>query len=182
MEDSTMGNQSKVIQYIEAGELPAYFRALADAIETGEDGEFACASDFKKFKITGKLEFGKVRLKTKFKSEQECVGEEALGLAAEDKPTKPDYKTLKKRMRSSFKMLLKMVHDGQIPPQEAVDSFLEDSALMVTYAGYGDEYYDSYTQACDALKTAHAAGDIEKMHTAVDVLIHEKSRCHANYD
>lgn len=177
-----MGNKSKVIQYLEAEEIPAYFRALADAIEQGDDGEFACASDFRKFKITGRLEYGKVRLKTKFKSTQECVDEEIRDAAMAGTPPKPDYKALKKRMRSSFKMLLKMVHDGQMPPKAAVDAFLEDSALMVTYPGYGDEYYESYTQACKALEAAYQAEDMEKMHEAIDVLIHEKSRCHADYD
>ena len=52
---------------------------------------------------------------------------------------------------------------------------------MVTYPGYGDEYYESYARACQALKTAFDSGDVERMHQAVDGLIHEKSRCHAGH-
>jgi len=85
-------------------------------------------------------------------------------------------------MRSTFKMLVNMIHDGTVPPREAVDSFLDDSALMITYPGYGDEFYESYATACAAFKTAYEAADIEKMHETIDVLVHEKSRCHAKYD
>lgn len=108
----------------------------------------------------------------------EAIREEA----GVDENGKPRYSVLKKRMRSSFKMLLKMIHESQMPPAEVVKSFLEDSALMVTYPGYGDEFYDQYTEVCEQFRTAYEAQDMDAMHTAIDALIHEKSRCHAKYD
>jgi XXXCH domain-containing protein len=53
---------------------------------------------------------------------------------------------------------------------------------MVSYPGYGDEYYESYIKACEAFKAAFESGDVAKMHETIDVLVHEKSRCHAKYD
>lgn len=178
-----MAHGSSMKKYIEAKDLPAYFRALADAFEKGSNDEFDCIDDFKKFKITGRNEFGKITLKTKFKTMQECDPPEDIKAERDALPKrKPRYKDLKKRMRSSFNMLLKMIHDGEMPPAEAVESFLGDSELMVTYTGYGDEFYDEYTKTCESFRVAYEARDMTKMHEAIDALIHEKSRCHAKYD
>lgn len=182
-----MGNESKISKYVDEPELAAFFRDLAEALEKKGEGvgdELACLGDFKKLKIGVKNEFGQIKLKMKVKPASPCEevvlnedGEEVVGI-----PAKPKYKTLKKRMKSSFRMIFKMIHEGQVPPRDAVDSFLEDSALMVTYPGYGDEYYDEYMKVCEAFKKAYETADMIEMGKTVDALAHEKSRCHAKYD
>jgi XXXCH domain-containing protein len=174
-----MGNDMTISKYLDPKELAGFFRDLADAVENGGHDEFACVDDFRKIKVVVKNEYGQIGLKAKFKASKPCEPE----VVGEDgEVVKPKYKDLKKRMRGSFKMLVKMAHDGQMPPKEAVDAFLADSALMVTYPGYGDEYYESYGKACAELKAAFESGELERMHSAVDTLVHEKSRCHAKYD
>jgi XXXCH domain-containing protein len=174
-----MSNDMSISRFLEPGELAAFFRELADAVENGGRDEFACVDDFRKIKIGVKNEYGQISLKAKFKAAKPC----APDVAGEDgEVVKPGYKDLKKRMRGSFKMLVKMAHDGSMPPREAVDAFLADSALMITYPGHGDEYYESYANVCARLKAAFESGDLERMHAAVDALVHEKSRCHAKYD
>lgn len=168
----------KFNKYTDRTELAAFFRQLADAVEKGGSGEFECVDEFKKMKIGVKDEYGQMHLKVKIKVPETCKEPEAGGKDS----GMPKYKDLKKRMKSSFRVLVKMIHDGQVPPTEAVDAFLADSALMVGYPGYGDEYYESYTKACEAFKTAFESGDVAMMHQTVDALIHEKSRCHAKYD
>ncbi|MCJ2164403.1 MULTISPECIES: GAK system XXXCH domain-containing protein [unclassified Pseudodesulfovibrio] len=175
-----MNDDNKLNRYVDQKELADFFRTLADAIEKGGQDEFACIDNFKKIKIRVKNEFGQINLKARVKSAKPCEVSEDETVQAVD--GKPKYSALKKRMKSSFRVLIKMIHDGIVPPKEAVESFLADSALMVTYAGFGDEYYESYTLACAALREAFDSGDIEKMHASVDVLIHEKSRCHAKFD
>lgn len=177
-----MSKGPKIIKHIEADGLPAYLRELAAAIESGSSEDFACIEDIEKFKIGGKLEFGKLKLKVKFKTSAECREEEVSEGADTTSDGKPKYSVLKKRMRASFNLILKTVHDGEMPPDQAVVSFLEDSALMVTYPGYGDEFYAHYTAVCDRFRSAYEAKNLEAMHEAVDELIHEKSRCHAKYD
>ncbi len=170
----------KISKYVDRTELATFLRQLADAVENGGTGEFECVDDFRKMKIGVKNEYGKIGLKAKINIPDSCDPPECM--VEECTQPKPSYKDLKKRMRSSFKMLVKLIHDGEIPPREAVDSFLKDSALMVTYPGYGDDYYESYTATCETLKAAFDSGDVTRMHKAVDALIHEKSRCHAKYD
>ena len=148
-------------------------------MENGGKEELAGVEEFEKIKIAVKNEFGQISLKAKIKPPKPC-GEETEG--ADTSVAMPKYKHLKKRMKSTFKLLVKIIHDDQVPPREAVEVFLEDSKLMVSYPGYGDEYYESYTKACEAFKVAFESDDIAKMHETIDVLVHEKSRCHAKYD
>jgi len=175
-----MGNETKIDKCLDKQELIAFLRDLAEAVEHGGKDEFACVDDFRKLKLSVKNEFGRFSLKARFKSAAECSAEELAEGA--DESGRPRYKSLKKRMRSSFRMILKLIHEGQVPPEAAMRSFLDDSALMVTYPGYGDEYYEEYTRSCEALRTAFEAGNLEAMHAAIDVIAHEKSRCHAKYD
>lgn len=178
-----MGTDTKATSQMDIRELPAFFRLLADAIEKGGDGEFAGIDDFRKFKISGKNEFGQVTVKVKFKSVGECEAAEEAEECDECRASGTlKYKHLKKRMKSSFRLIFKMIHEGQMPPAEAVESFLADSGLMIGYPGYGDEYYAQYAKVCAAFKAAFESGDLARMGEAVDAIAHEKSRCHAKYD
>lgn len=172
-----MGKENRIDKYIAENELPDFLRQLADALEKGGEGEFVCVEDYKKFKLSAKKEFGQISIKAKFKADKPCEVETGTGEAV-----KPKYKYLKKRMKSSFKMLIKMAHDGELPPAEAVESFMEDSRLMVTYPGYGDEYYDEYIKVCEAFHKAYKAGDVESVRQNVDRLALLKGQCHAKYD
>ncbi|WP_419787161.1 GAK system XXXCH domain-containing protein [Pseudodesulfovibrio sp.] len=177
-----MGNNIKIQKYLDNKGLADFLRELADAVENGGKGELACLEGFREIKVGIKDEYGQLKLKAKIKPAGVCEEPETEAGENGEATGKPKYKSLKKRMKTSFRVLVKMVHDGQMPPKDAVEDFLADSALMVTYPGYGDEFYQSYTDACMAFKAAYEAGDLAKMHDTVDVLVHEKSRCHAKYD
>lgn len=173
----------KIDKYIQKGDLPAFFRQLADALEKGEDGILDCASDFKKLKIKARDEYGQISLRVRVKSASECRDEDIDEMDAQEVSgaAKPKYKVLKKRMALSFSVIFKMIHQGDMPPKQAVDEFLADSRLMVTYPGYGDPHYDEYIAACDAFAEAFAAGDMARLNETVDVLVHQKGHCHAEY-
>lgn len=178
-----MGTDTKATRQMDIRELPAFFRSLADALEKGGDGELADIEDFRKFKISGKNEFGQVTVKVKFKSAGECQADDQAEECEECHTAgTPKYKHLKKRMKSSFRLIFKMIHEGQMPPAEAVESFLADSDLMIGYPGFGDEYYAQYAKACAEFKAAHESGDLARMGETIDAIAHEKSRCHAKYD
>lgn len=173
-----MGDSSKVQRQLGRDELPAFFRELADALESGGEGELACLAEFRKLKISVREEFEQYSLKMKVKPAT-C---EEPGAEPDGPDAKPRYKTLKKRMKSSFRIIYKTIHEGQMPPEPALASFLDDSVLMVSYPGYGDEYYEDYTRAVGELKKAAEAGDMQAMLAAVDELAAQKGRCHAKYD
>ena len=181
-----MGKNAAIEKYLFVNELPSFFRELADALEHGGKDEFACVNDFNKMKIRAESGYGQIHLKAKFKSAEACEADAPARQehAGDDSPvpSKPKYKTVKKRMKNSFKMIFTMIHDGQVPPREAVDSFLADSERMVGYPGYGDEYYEEYSQACRAFRKAYETGEPGAMTRAVDLLATLKGRCHAKYD
>ncbi len=62
----------KIDKFLQKGDLPDFFRQLADALEKGEGGELSCAEDFRKLKITAIEEYGQVSLRAKIKSPSEC--------------------------------------------------------------------------------------------------------------
>lgn len=170
----------KIDRFLKKEEVPDFLRELAEAMENGE-GDLGCASEFRKIKVRVKDEYGQVSLRVKIKSADECAPgfeEDAEGSA---KSSRPRYKDLKDRMGDSFKVIFKMIHQGKVPPRAAVEEFLEDSRLMVTYTGYGDPYYDVYIEACDVFARAYESGDIVELNKAVDVLVHQKGHCHAKY-
>ncbi|MEG6506221.1 GAK system XXXCH domain-containing protein [Nitratidesulfovibrio sp. 1201_IL3209] len=159
-------------------ELPAVLRRIADALEQAGAGETpadaatggetdpllaAGLGDFRKFKLNARHAFGQMEVVLKVKTPDaatippHATGTAAAGDAAARparSPGRPSYKSLKKRMRSSFKALRRAVQAGVMPPPEAAASFLSDSLLMVEYPGYGDEHYEAYRQATEALRAA----------------------------
>jgi XXXCH domain-containing protein len=176
-----MGSATKLERYLTREELPAFLRELADALEQAPaEGEFACVADFRKLKLAVKHEFEQVTVKLKAKGPEACAAEEAL----EDESGglgKPKYKHLKKRMKSSFKLLFRMLHEGQMPPEAAVRSFVEDSRLMVSYPGYGDEDYEEYSRAVEEFETAYEQGALELAQEAAHKLSAIKGHCHSRY-
>lgn len=162
-------------------ELPAVLRRIADALERGDtagtpgsatqDGEAdpllaEGLEDFRKFKLNAKHAFGQMQVVLKVKT-PDATTAAADGTARTDteagastmaRPVhpagRPSYKSLKKRMRTSFKALRHAVQAGVLPPPQAAASFLSDSLLMVEYPGYGDEHYAAYRTATEALRTA----------------------------
>ena len=96
-------------------------------------------------------------------------------------PKKPGYKSLKKRLGKSFKNMKKSLLTASPPVAGDLSLFLEDSAAMLDYPGYGDEYYAAYAHACNAFKKAVAGGDMEEMLSAFNKIGALKSACHERY-
>ena len=170
---------SKISKIVTPEELATAFRELADSLEGKDAAGMPDLKDFSKIKIGVKNDYGQITLKVKVKSEacevcEEC-GEPLAGPGPEGKPK---YKSLKKRMKSSFKVISSAVNQAVMPPQAAIEAFIADSRLMITYPGYGDEFYAAYDKAVDDFETAVAAGDMAAMHAAVHELNHQKSVCH----
>lgn len=165
-------------------ELPAVLRRIANVLEQtdtsketdtptnapqgGETDPLLASGlgDFRKFKLSARHAFGHMDVVLKVKTPDAAI---AVADAAETLLTgtgtqysapparpagRPSYKSLKKRMRTSFKALRQAVQAGVMPPPHAAASFLSDSLLMVEYPGYGDEHYGAYRAATEALRAA----------------------------
>jgi XXXCH domain-containing protein len=177
-----MGGECRIERYMPRQALPDFLRELADAVEHGGgEGEFESVNGFYKLKLSAKEEFGQLSVKMKLKSPKACKSEQAdapgwTGTSGEELPS---YKKLKKRMRASFRMILKMLQAGQTPPAEAVASFLADAEVMTKYQGKGEEFYPDFTRACQDFSEAYASGDALRIGAIAEELAHQKARCHA---
>lgn len=175
-----MGRGIKLERAIAREDMADFFRELAEAVEKSDD-DFRCLDDFRKFKLSGKEKAGGVFLKLSITPSDTCAAAAREG-APQQGDGKPSYKQLKKDMKADFKAVFQAVHQNRMPPQEAVTAFLKGADLMVTYPGYGDEYYDEFINACVAFRSAYESGDLARMHDTVDAIQGIRGHCHAKYD
>ena len=93
----------------------------------------------------------------------------------------PRYKSLKKRMKSSFKLIVMSLRAGQIPTPDAVASFIADSRVMIRFPGKGDAFYPAYDAEVDRFAAAAAAGDVAAMTASAAALDRMKKECHSRH-
>ncbi|XPV76860.1 MAG: GAK system XXXCH domain-containing protein [Desulfovibrio sp.] len=178
--------------FITREELPDLLRSLADSLEGKSSDipeEYACLlSDFYKLKMTIKEEEPQTTVRIKVHTRTDALQCSGAGLDGEDGTSSPriedsrhSYQGLKKRMKGSFKLLYKAVHENAFPPEAAVELFIEDSKSMTGFKGYGDEYYADYNTTVDNLEAAWKSQNLEEFHKAVDELNHLKTMCHDRY-
>jgi XXXCH domain-containing protein len=185
-------------------ELVNFFRDLAEGLEgggeVGGDGFGLSLAEFEKLKVSVKKQEQEYVLKLKVKSPdqeleaEELAREEEAGEAeveegeedirqfiAEGKKIK--YKTLKKRMKKTWESILDSASKDNIPPEDATKSFIDDSALMVTYTkkDKGPEYYEEYVRATEAFREAYEEGNMQQLKLAVEELERIKKNCHSEY-
>ena len=176
-----MGKSIKMEQLVALDQLPEVLVQIADGIkgEGVQAGLFGGGMEFKKLKLSVKNEYGQALVKVSIKPADPKI--EASGAAAAPASGKESYKKLKKRMKSSFKVLRTAVKQSMLPPEAAVREFLADSASMITFKGYGDEFYDEYEKACKAFEQAYAEKDLAAVAGSLDALSLLESRCHDLY-
>ncbi|MCB2183013.1 MAG: GAK system XXXCH domain-containing protein [Desulfobulbaceae bacterium] len=171
----------KFEQKFTAQEAAVFFRKLADNIEKGDSEplqEFNVHLDeFKKLKIGIKRQNELVEMKAKvtFSAVKEEDSSES------QVPGKMKYGNLKKLMDKNFKAIGKSLEAGVLPDPAIVQGFFEESKQMITYPGYGDEFYESYIAACDEFKRRFAAGVFEAINEQYGVLKAMKKECHSRY-
>jgi len=172
----------KYTETITREELPAFFRKLADAIDAVQDANFPDCTHAKKIRLGVKDEYGQVTVKLKVnKYIEDCDMCEDCDCGGKRPDGLPRYKRLKKRMRTSFKVIFKALHQHSLPPDDAVKDFISDSRLMTKYPGKGDPMYAEYDKLTDILEEAWQNKDLQKFHEAIDALNHMKSECHHKY-
>ena len=98
------------------------------------------------------------------------------------KPVKDaEYIALKKRMREDFRSIRRSVKRDKLPSADAVTSFLDDSAKMVSFPGKGDEHYEEYMKLVSEFRKAWEGKDIALLQKRVAELRQIKEACHERY-
>jgi len=94
-------------------------------------------------------------------------------------PTGGSYKSIKKRMKTSFKFLQHSVHALTLPPAEIVEAFLKDSLAMCAHPDRGPADYSQYLDILNTFKAAYDNGDRAALANAMEALTASKKSCHA---
>lgn len=97
------------------------------------------------------------------------------------KAEKIKFGKLKKDMKSSFKELVAAVQSKKMPADEIVALFLDQSELMVSFPGKGDEFYPAYTTACEMLHKGWQEKDFELLKVAMAEITSQMKACHKIY-
>jgi XXXCH domain-containing protein len=99
---------------------------------------------------------------------------------AEPAPSRPvSYKSLKKRLKTSYKYLVYCLGNLVLPPAEVMDAFLKDSLAMCEHPGRGPHDYGPHLTLCNELKSAYDRKDRAGMATVLAEIETAKKTCHA---
>jgi len=88
------------------------------------------------------------------------------------------FRPLKKGLQQSFKNLSNSIERNKLPDPKTLDRFLDEVSLMVSYPGFGDEFYGAFQEACLTLLNFHRANDIEGFSNQIASIQILKKLCH----
>ena len=91
------------------------------------------------------------------------------------------YRPLKKSMKKTYKDMVKLVEQGQLPSGAIVTDFMAQVRTMVSYPGFGDDHYKTFTIACDSLHKAFKSKDSELFAIELKKISLHKKECHHRY-
>ena len=91
------------------------------------------------------------------------------------------FRPLKKNLRHSFKELRYAIESDTMPDKKSVEQFLDEINLMVSYPGFGDEFYAPFKAACGQLLTFYNASDFDGFQNQVAVIRGLKKQCHNRF-
>lgn len=176
-----MASKIKRTWHLSRPEAAELLRKLADTLQEGGDEveQFGISlAELAKFQIKIDLGFDdSLEVKFSGKGFKICGTEEECGSGV----LSERYSSVKKRMQVYFKALRESVTKAEMPSREIVAVFLSDSEKMISFKGYGDEFYPGYAELCEKLRQGMDAEDMAEIHFAIIQLDKAKKACHARY-
>ena len=186
-------SERKIKQEMPFETMPSYLRQLANALEKQTDGLPAELTDLPepivKLEVRGKARDNGWEIKIKIKAESPKGPEPEDTSTHEARRTAPvaepdvNYKSLKKKMKASFRDIGESLAAQKLPEPDIIDAFLSDSELMMAFTGekYGESHYPAYRDACHRLAEAFEAKRWEAFKAAYADIDQVKKDCHAAF-
>lgn len=175
-----MGSDDKKIEIIlESNEAARLLKTLAEGLRhtvlPGALNGFASHIE-----SCAKLEFSLKQLGGLAEVKLKVKGVSAPRESAAGKPRAESYKTVKKRLKTSFKFLQHSLGNYLLPPAEVVEAFLKDSLAMCSHPARGGHDYGPHLTLCNELKTAFDQKDRAALELILGELEAAKKTCHAS--
>ena len=181
-----MSSSDKKIEIIvRSEELRSVLKSLAASLRhsIAPDALRAFACDIEqaqKLEMVVKQHGGmaELRLKVTGRPTPAEVFEESQAIAASGGES---YKSIKKRMKTSFKFLGHSISAQMLPPEEIVQGFLADSKAMCEHPDRGGGDYARYAELMDQFAQAFSQGDRVALAAIYAELSASKKTCHSQH-
>ena len=168
-----------------SAEAAALLRELADKLEQGTlaVGNLEASPDRDvTVKVSGKAKDGSASLALKFKWESAAAETAPQGEVAPATAKKPSYKSIKKRLSSTFKKIRADLQAGRVPDADLAALFDEDADLMLLHPKKGEwEDIKAFRDLSAEFAAAVKAGDADAVARHVEALRAAEKSCHKKY-
>lgn len=91
------------------------------------------------------------------------------------------YRPLKKELKKIEKAIRSSIENNELPGTETMTEFIAEVRVMISYPGFGDEYYDSFLAACLVLQEVFKKKDFASFSAQFETVKALKKECHARY-
>ena len=181
-----MASKNKFKNYYTSNQLSELLRNFASqidgtSIENFEDNRY-CIDDFMSITIKIKHLASGYSVKVKVKTESSDIDDDKKVELHKDIRGGPEsevsFKHLKKRMKSTFKLINKDLVAGRIPSKEVVESFVVDTDFMGKFPEKCGEPYSEFKKTCDRLLDAVNNPDLDSLRDCYADLKRLRNECH----
>ncbi|WP_051261466.1 GAK system XXXCH domain-containing protein [Desulfovibrio inopinatus] len=173
---------------VKTTELGEFLANVAETVKAGKlifNEQDVPLEGFSSLKMSvknmGESSLVKIKLKYQKTDDDGVFVQEGGTTEATSSSGRPKYKSLKKKMKNEWKTIRLSLQNGQLPNPAIASVFIEESRLMTTYPGKGDEYYTAFNTATDAFEKAINENDLEAARIAMSELGRLKRECHDRY-
>jgi|GEM_PF-5678839 len=175
----------KIEKTLEPDQIAAFLRRLAAEIDgSGGEGFNDYGVDlhnFNKLKVgLVKKEGGQFHLELKIKDKKTSDAEYEPEVEAEDFG-ESSYKSFKKKLAKNFKSIGRAIEEQLLPPAELIETFMNEAEQLVSYPGFGDEYYDSFMKECRSFKDQYLQKNMEGLAGQYGRILSIMKDCHRRY-
>ena len=172
--------ESKINRSLTPAEAARLLRQLADQLEKGslEVGDEGTVPEGRlKLKVSGKSKDGSASLSLKLQWKYEEAGD-----AETPADAIPSYKSIKKRISSTFKKIRAQLREERVPDVELALLFDEDAELMAHHPQKGGAAeIEAFRRVSADFTAAVQAGDLETVRREVAALAAAEKSCHKKY-
>jgi len=91
------------------------------------------------------------------------------------------FRPLKKNLQKTFKKIRQCIQFNDWPDKATMEQFQIEIEIMVSYPGFGDEYYDNFLANCRELVHLFSKGDIKVFQKQYEKIAALRKDCHNRY-
>lgn len=88
------------------------------------------------------------------------------------------FRPLKKSLRTHYKKIQADLGQERLPDAALLSDFIALTKIMISYPGFGDEYYEDFSKACLSFKEACKQNNLSLARKSFELIMRIKHECH----